>query len=571
MSKKYVYFKYRADIQTNFPKDSLAELELEGFDCEFRPVNTIFQLMDIPDLKLIISKSEPIQKLLSSALPANGMHGFIWSGNYIPAYLNRILFSSVMIDRCFIFQRNTDPEPEISNSAYARPKHRTDVYNWWVYSFYSFHYIFQKAQAIRRVCESEIEIDNQLNNLLDSDTAAEFISVKNDNKSVLFRDQQETLDYQHVLLNYLTNPVCLINPVSAPDTFSALTGKELHIVYDSETIGYKTRFLSRIFQLDLQEYHDSIDSILSSIRLLLTSSEDQQADLFMDPLGKDFISVWQLEKERLESVQLSLSSQNRMAFAVTRFLIDRNIISNSQTVTDLLEIALRHTMALLLKKQGNLEFVPLYQKTLRGLYSDLYLLEKLRPFSALQTSEWKFYFGLNDTGLNNAESIIFRPLQAFPEKMNKTEMQLARLWKSEQVNRFHPDFDEELIWHDEIALQGRMLRKSGRSGKYLFNRLYSQNLKKEALTLFWHWMQIDQFLEQAIQFTTPGAKICLILPNIKIENRSVSIKSIILEKIQEEDLIQFFKMEKVLDSLQEAPTSGPDLIILRREKEFINV
>ncbi len=125
MSKKYIFFKCTAEPLSDFSKDQLAELELSAFNGDLRPVQTIFQLMDLPDLKLIISKSEPLQKLLSASLSQDSAHGYLWSGEHLPELYEKILFHSVLIDRCFVFQRNTDPPPEISNSPFGRLQQKT--------------------------------------------------------------------------------------------------------------------------------------------------------------------------------------------------------------------------------------------------------------------------------------------------------------------------------------------------------------------------------------------------------------------------------------------------------------
>ncbi len=562
MSKKYIYFKCTADLVSDFSKDQLAELELSALNGGLRPVQTIFQLMDIPDLKLIISKSKALQKLLSADLSRDSVHGYLWSGEYLPEMYEKILFHSVLIDRCFIFQRNTDPVPEISRSPYGQLQQKTEIYNWWIFSWFSFYHIYTRARRIRQRYESEIELDKYLAQLFHSENNLEEKPAVNDNKTILFSEKNKTQRWLHVLLNFSPAPVSLVNLDSVPGVFNALSGKQLHIIPPLSEFHPETQIAGRLSEINLQEYHSAIDSILSSVRLLLSNSVNTQADLFMDPLGKDFISVWQLEKERLKTIPLSLSEQNQKAFAVTRFLIERGITGASKTLILLIKTAFIHTMWQLLKKQGSQDFISLFQKSLRALYSDLYLIEKLRPLTAGLADSWLYYENISEIPLGNSGSVIFRPQDGYAKKKSKIELQLSRLFEPEAVEKPLDGFDEEQIWHDEIGMQSPQLRKTGRAGKYLFNRLYSQNLKKEATTLFWHWQQVDRFLQEAVRNLAPEIKICLVLPTFIINERSLSIREIIVEQLTGGAEIYPYSIIKDFIS-----GGAPDIIILVKKKD----
>jgi len=562
MSKKYIFFKCTADPVSDFSKDQLAELELSVLNGGLRPVQTIFQLMDIPDLKLIISKSEPLQKLLTAGLSSDSVHGYLWSGEYLPEMYKKILFRSVLIDRCFIFQRNTDPVPDISDSPYGQLQQKTEIYNWWIFSWFSFYHIYTQAQRIRHQYESEIEIDKYLEQLLLSEKNFEETVGINNNRSILFTKKMEPQRWLHVLLNFCAAPVYLVNLSLIPGIFSALSGKQLCVIQSLSRLNPETQIAGNLSELDLQEFHTTIDSILSSVRLLLSSSVNSQTDLFMDPVGKDFISVWQLEKERLKTIPVSLSEQNQKAFAVTRFLIERGIAGSSEIVSLLLKTAFVYTLSQLLKKQGSHDFISLFQKSLRALYSDLYLIEKLRPLTGGLAEKWKYYENLNDASAENIRSIVFQPRDGYLPKKNKTELQLSRLFNPGEPEAPLDGFDEEQIWHDEIGMQGLQLRKTGRAGKYLFNRLYTQNLKKEATTLFWHWQQVESFLQNTTTVTPPEVKICLVLPTFQINEQSVSNREIVLEQFNDENALYPFKIVKEFTS-----GGAADLIIMVKKKD----
>ncbi len=384
----------------------------------------------------------------------------------------------------------------------------------------------------------------------------------NENKTILFSEKNETQRWLHVLLNFCAAPLYLINLNMAPGIFSALSQANLHIVQPFSARRPETQIAGALADVDIYDYHKAVDSILSSVRLLLASSANVQADLFMAPIGKDFISVWQLEKERLKALPVSLSEANQKAFAVTRFLIKRGLVGASKALTNLLQTAFIHTIGQLLKKQRNQDFVALFQKNLRALYSDLYMVEKLRSLSAGLAKRWMYYNDITEITLSDARSIIFQPQDGYAPKKNKTEIQLARLFGPDDIKETQPGFDEEAIWHDEIGMQSPQLRKTGRAGKYLFNRLFTQNLKKEATTLFWHWQQVDRFLQMPEFVGIQDVRLCLVLPVFKINERSVSVREIILEQLKSNKSHYPFKL--VRDFISDRLV---DIIILEKKKE----
>lgn len=562
MSKKYIYFKCSAEPVSDFLKDQLTELELIALNGGLHPVKTIFQLMDVPDLKLIISKSEALQQLLSADLSQDSIHGYLWSGEYLPEMYKKILFHSVLIDRCFIFQRNTDSPPDISNSPFGRMQQKIEIYNWWIFSWFGLYHLYSRAQQLRRRFESEIEIDKAFKKLFVSGYNPREIVQNKNNSTIVFTDQKKPKPWLSVLLNYCSEPLYIVNLSDTPGLFAALAGKKLHLVQPFSGRNPETEIAAILQEVDVEEYHKAIDSILSSVRLLLSSSGNTQADLFMAPLGKDFISVWQLEKERLKTLPLSLSEANRKAFAVTRFLIERGMAGTSKALTRLLKTAFIHTIVQLLKKQGSQDFISQFQKALRALYSDLYVIDKLRPLIPTNAKNWVCTEVLEEASLDKARSVLFQPQDGYAPKKSKTEIQLSRLFGSDKIEMAPAGFDEETIWHDEIGMQSPRLRKTGRAGKYLFNRLYTQNLKKEATTLFWHWQQVDRFLQETEAVTSPGSKICLILPTLQINERSVSIREIIVEQINSIPSRYTYSIVKDF-----TPGDGVDLLILIKKKE----
>lgn len=563
MSKKYVYFKCNAQAPHPFARDQLALLELNYPTEDLRPVQTIFQLMEHPDLKLIISKNESLQRRLASGLPQEGMHGFLWTGEHLPALLEKMMFHSMLTERIFIFQRNTDSAPTISDP--IQPQ--LEIYNWWIFEYFTFFSVYKQALLIRQRCASEVEMDKAME---DSNVALGWPgqgSIKSEQKTILLEPDAGQFIWMQTILNYLPPPVCLFNMLQFATGFTALSGLDLCFVEPDPALKWRFKSLALLKDLDLPEFQKAMDAITSSLRILLSTSDNTQKDLFVDPLDRSFNDLWQTERKRLENAQLSLSTTNQKAFAIANFLIERKIFGSSPLIENLFKGAIKETMAQILRKPNSQEFTMLFQKNLRSLYSDLYILNKLKTLTPNEPFNWKI---LNQDQLPadaKYASVVFKPCREISAKGDKIQRQLRNLFDhNEIVDGQIPDFDEDKIWHDEIGMQGWMLRRAGRAGKYLFNRLYSQNRKHEAVTLFRDWLQTDQFLNSARHFNPDEAVLCLVLPGIQIDAKTVSIKEIILEVLEQKETFSSFRVESVITSEAHERAEAFDIIIIKKEE-----
>lgn len=560
MSKKYVYFKCNAQRPHPFSRDQLSDLELNYPTEDLRPVQTIFQLMEHPDLKLIISKNESVQRRLASGLPQEGMHGFLWTGEHLPELLKKIMFRSMLTERIFIFQRNTDPIPAIGDPI----QEQLEIYNWWVFEYHSFFSLYRQAQLIRKRYTSEVEMDKATQNLAFDPDGLEQDTTRYDQKTIVLEPDAKQFIWLQTILNYLPEPVCLFNLLHFTTGFTALSGLNLCFAEQDPALQWRFKSLAFLNNLDLSEFQKAVDAITSSLRLLLASSNDTQKDLFVDPLDRSFNDLWQTEQERLIDAQLPLSPVHQKAFTIVNFLIDRNIVGPTPTLENFLREAVKETITQILRKPNNQDFVTVFQKNLRSLYSDLYILNKLKALTPNPLLNWDIINVEFLESENKFAAIVFKPTRIFLSKEDKVERQLNHLF-----NHLEPEkvFDEETIWHDEIGMQGRMLRRSGRSGKYLFNRLYSQNRKQEAVTLFQDWLQTDQFLNGVGNFIREDARLCLVLPGIEIDNKMVSIKEIILEVVAQNEAYRSFQLDKVISSEVHEKIEIFDIIILKKGKE----
>jgi len=559
MSKKYVYFKCNALVPHPFSRDTFVKLELEDPAEDLRPVQTIFQLMDHPDLKLIISKEETLQRRLASGLPQKGMHGFLWTGERLPALLEQILFRSMLIERVFIFQRNTDPAPALINPSQPH----LEIYNWWIFEYNSFFSIYCHALSVRQRNASEVEIDKALAESKTDYDAIGPIQLKTGHKTILLESRPAEFIWVQTLLSTLPQPISLFSMSQFVDGFTALSSTELTFFEQDPERQWRFKALGLVKDLDLPNFQKAVDGISSSLRILLASSDDTQTDLFVDPLDRSFSDLWRTESQRLNSLQPALSAAHQKAFAVVNFLIARKVFGSSIFIENLFKEAVKETVAQIFRKPNNQDFTQLFLKNLRSLYSDLYLLHKLKGQTKIAASDWKISHASVFQEDDQVGTLIFKPQQFVNAKDNKIERQLAHLFEHTNPS---DGFDEEQVWHDEIGMQGRMLRRAGRAGKYLFNRLYSQNCKQEALVLFRDWLQTDQFLGNVENGISDDLKLCLVLPGIQVDDKYVSIKDIVLGVLEAQEIYPSLGIENVISSESHQENQAFDILIIKKEK-----
>lgn len=566
MSKKYIYFKSSAALQDDIDREVLSRLELNTLNSDIKPVQTIFQLMDIPDLKLVISKDVDLQKLLSLNLPQAENHGYLWSGEHIPEVFEKILYSSVTLEECFIFQRNTDPEPDLSDTPFISLAQKKEIYNWWVFCFPTFYKIYRQTLRLRFANESQILFDKAFHEYCikscQDTTIPDQIS-----ETILFQASEKFNLPLQVLTQACSPEHYFIDCSTLPNIFTVLNGLKFHFVKKSQSENWLLNVYSTLNNLNLHEFSAAIDSILSSIRLLMTGSDHVQTDLFVDPLGKDFLSVWMLEKERLEAAKITLSANNKKAFVVTKYILDRKLGAGETVIVSLLEMVFRQTILQLLNKQSSQDFLAKYQKNLSLLYFDLYVFNKLKDLIKTKSEKWALVSGRDELGVIPSGTVFYKPRDGYLKKMDKIEVQFNRLFNPDISVLAPAGFDEQEIWHDQIGNEGPELIATGKSGKYLFNRLYSQDLETEAVTLFWHWQQINRFLQDAIYFTAAGTEICLILPQIKVQDKYLSVKEIVLESLQDENKKQYFQLQNTIQPFVKPGQDAADIILIVRKQE----
>ncbi len=531
MSRKHVLFKCVSHPPQTPAFGQQAELELGAKDIKAIKVQTVFGLVDFPDLKLVISKSIELQRQLSAHLAETGCYGFIWSGEHLPD-LQFILSTSPFFESCFIFQRSTDPPPELTSSGFSMMQKETEVYNWHVFRFGSLVYTLQQLCRIREWVPNEIELDRQFRRFRQS-----LVAPGSDKYPLLKKTWPEVQPFHlNGILNYLQavspGPIELWNaPESVQNILSASSGGELYFVEFPDVQSLPNHLYAAIREKRLPEFQTALSGLLSGLRMLLLSNGEQQADLFMDRIEQSFLTYWEQQKPRLEAAGLPIKMQK--GFAAARFLIEQKVVSESQPVLDFLRTALMRTVQKPGRKADGNDFSARLQTTLNELLRFAILLDKIQPLLLPEKTRWN-YERLSVE--NQSTAALFFPLSPYPGQNWKRGQYINILFENPL-----PDWpDEHIIWHDEIALHGPFYNKLGGYGQALFNHLYARELKQEAVHLFYAWVQIYEFLNERIETAGDGFRIALIFPYIlpyhQAGSKECPLKRIVLEWIELEHI-----------------------------------
>ena len=505
MSRKHILFK-RAAISPKTPAyEEQAVLVLAARGIKTTKVETIFSLIDFPDLKLIVSKSVLLQRQLSSHLPQQGCYGFLWSGEQLPD-LRTILSTSPFFDICFVFQRTTDPEPNLARTAFSILERQTEVYNWRVFQYGSLSFAFDQLWQIRRSANNEIELDRSFRQFRQSLLPVQSLPFCKGQKAW----PESNCFYLNGVLNYLQavhpGPVEVWNTADKlQNILTASAGDEINFIQTPGVQASPGPLFPAVKEKLLPDFQTAVSGLLSGLRMLLVYNGEQQADLFMDRIELDFYSFWDQEKPRLEAAGLPLKMQK--GFAAARFLISKKIVSESPVVLGFLTIALIRTLQKPARKTYVNDFTSQVQSTLTELLSYMSMLDKIQPL-LLHRARWS---SVSSSEINSsAPSLIFYPLPAYLPKNYKRQVYLNRLFEQPEI--IWPD--EQEIWHDQIALRGSFYQKLGRYGQALFNHLYARELKEEAVQIFYASKQIYTLLEQRQEAGKEGLRIALVFPYI---------------------------------------------------------
>ncbi len=530
MSRKHVLFKCIAPTPLTPAFEKQAELELSARGIKATKIETVFGLTDFPDLKPVISKSITQQRQLSAHLPETGCYGFLWSGERLPD-LQQILSTSPFFESCFIFQRTTDPSPELASTGFAMMEQQTEVYNWRVFRFGSLVYTLQQLCHIHERTPNEIELDREFRRFRQT-----FVLPKSSSSTMSPSRWPEVQQFTlNGVLNYMQavrpGPVEVWNASSTlQNALSASAAGELYFMEAPDVRFLPNHLYAAINEKRLPEFQTALSGLLSGLRLLLLSNGEQQADLFMDRIEQSFLTYWEQEKPRLEAAGLPIKMQK--GFAAARFLIEQKVVSESQPVLDFLSAALMRTILKPGRKVDGKDFSARLQIALSELLSYISMLDKIQPLLLPQKTRWNYWVLPTK---KESTAALFSPLPPYPGSSRK---------RAEYVNTLFeyplPDWPEERdIWHNEVALHGSFYQELGRYGQALFNHLYARELKDEAVHLFYAWMQFYEFLNERKETVADGFRVALIFPYIlpyhQAGSRDCPLKRMVLEWIEQRE------------------------------------
>ena len=562
MSKKYIFFKLFDNLNDSCENEALSELELSSFFDEIEIIQNIFQLQQIPDLKLLINKNEDLQHLLTQNLPGKGLrHGYLWTGEDA-GNITEIMSKTALIREYFVFQKSTDPLPAGHSDIYLQLTHRLEIYNWYIFHLYTFQYFLHEANKIRINNNSEVDIDRQFKKLWE-ETKLKGLSEKahgltpSDEKSLsqtryyfLNHDKRayvKNSDNRWIrsLVNYLAPgaqsqvhyPFCstgdsLIESVIAGKAVSGIELNPIRTIYANSNLG--------AFNISLQDLLQAVSNLISQLKLLISVNDDTQTDLFLSSAEKQFNIFWESEKERIRSFKFSAEiDDNSKIIAAIRFLIESKAISKSPEINAILLSGLVNFITALLRKSLKTDTISAFHRELRQLYLDIYAFKKIKQLTSFSGCEYSVATGnavrsrnlkakSMDTVICNLptgiKNIDFQNDQIIVDLLNfdinSAEIETQKLGNQSALR------GKTATWIDDLLNKGTMFNLLGSYAQNLLMRYYNPKKQVETAALFKLWIDYYYLLLEMQRILNDHAKICLIVkhPYIKIDEQIEEFK-----------------------------------------------
>ena len=413
MRRKFLYFKL-FDLKDH-PKEVeiLSALEVESLIGGVEPIDNIFQLSLLPEVKRIIEKDLNLQNALTDSLPRRGRHGYLWVGEEIPDIMYALSRLSY-IKEVFLFQQMLEAEPTFLKNPQKNITYLEYNINLWrVYKFWTYSYFLNRALYISTICKNETELDDKFRLLREELNILPGKIVNKDPADMISFIQENTfknfnIDQRHATESNIDNMWLntLLNATISKDGtllnsfcrngFIALEGVLAGhniIAQDINPVDYIMASVnSTIPKINLQEFNRLITEIQSKIQMLISASAATQTDLFLYSVEGQFLNFWETEKKRIASLNIASSIKHIDKYiAATRFLIETKTITKSGELNQLFNVALVNLIALASRKKDTIEFYESYQNVLREIYLKLYTIAKLNSFYSQSFGETDVY------------------------------------------------------------------------------------------------------------------------------------------------------------------------------------
>lgn len=559
MRRKFLYFKL-FDLKEH-PKEVeiLSALEIENCVGGVEPIDNIFQLSLVPEVKRIIEKDLNLQNALTDSLPRRGRHGYLWIGENLPDII-RALSCLSYIKEIFLFQQMLESTPEFLKNPQKNITYlEYDVNLWRVYKFWTFSYFINRALFINTVCKNETEIDekfklfreelNILPGKLMNKDPANMISFIQENSVKNFNiDQRQASEsnMDNMWLNALINSIAtkdgfLLNSFCGNGSIileAILSGHNM-IAGDINPVDYLMASVNASFtQINLQEFNRLISEIQSKIKMLISASTATQTDLFLYSVEGQFLNFWETEKKRIKSLDIPASLEHLDKYiAATRFLIETKTITKLESLNHLFNAALVNLVAQSMRKKDNIEFFEGYINILREMYLKLYTINKLHSFYSQDFGDVKVTHSNCLTDMNENKNIsgilTFLPSKISKNGFDKDRITISllnlhgpieKLEHSLLGSRYINQKDKEKKQEEINAHKGfyEILPKEAHD---VLSRLELMGHKDDVLRYYHLWSQYHLYFKNIISVLEQKARVCLLLenPTLKVDKTFIDI------------------------------------------------
>lgn len=563
MAKKYVFLKLFQRIHDLCESESLSSLELTANRGQFEVIQNVLQLYSFGDLKLLITKSDHLQNLLTSKLPDPGCrHGYLWSGEELPD-IDHLLKHSVMFQEAFLFFKSGDILPRFYDQALFRLAECLPIYNWQVYHLFSFQHYYQQACHIRTFSRTENDINRGYDSLWQEIKHTRRTSNGSPSPAEQAAKAAETAPFQvdkrsfsqpadwvwiRALMNYMGSGkglklYCPFVPSTSLVQEVKLAGMELLATELNPIRHYYSRAQNAFSVCALTELRQALSALYEQIDLM-TGTEDRplQFNLFHSETERQFEAFWEAERERLQRLKFKHPDESiSRRIALLRFLIESPSISKSTVINDILFAALLNLCA---KMNGNAlktGFRSGLDKELQRLCLDVYAFRQIKELTGPLVYSSEMY---NENALENGSLLpqsADAALALFPSKLKHRGLSRKDYFlldllnipanvESLQGQRVGlPVSDKEQIdaWAEQVRSRGPKYELLGSAGRKELRRFEQANRYDDAGCFLKYWIDGYLLLKKLAYVIKDRGKGCLIIRNsfYKFNNHFEEIKT----------------------------------------------
>ena len=564
MAKKYVFLKLFHRIHDHCESESLSPLELTPSAGQFEVIQNVLQLYSFSDLKLLITKSDHLQNLLTSKLPGPGCrHGYLWNGEELPG-IDRLLKHGALFQEAFFFLKSGDVLPHFFEQPLFRLADCIPIYNWQVYHLFSFQSIYEQAIRIRKFSQNENEIDHGYDALWQHiknthrianewPFTGEEVKPEKVVEAAPFRVDKRSFSeppdpgWLRALMNYLGGEKgqILYCPFVASSSLVQevkLAGMQLQAT-ELNPIGFHyVRAQNAFSACSLPELRQALAALREQIDLMTRNDRPLQFNLFQSETERQFEAFWESERERLKRLKFKhLAENDGRMIALLRFMIESQSISKSSVINAILFAALLNLCTKMSGKPLKSGFRNGLEKELQRLYLDVYAFRQIKELAGPFLHSSEIY---NENALENGSpppQSADAAVALFPSKIkhrgfSRKDQFLFNLLnipanteslKGQRVGIPASDKEQMETWAEQVRSRGSKYERLGSAGRKELRRFEQANRYDDAGCFLKYWIDGYWLLKKMAHVLKDGGRGCLIIKNssYKLNNTFEEVKT----------------------------------------------